>query len=183
MYLDAGRYDDAISSSKAWLRIRPHSIAARDIICTAYLQKGEIRKALETATEMVRLAPIDPIGYYKRGVLHQHDGDWRNAIQQFMFAAEMSPAGSLEHQEAEAAVEAIDQYQVRAIMSLASQDLIFKTHLMRNVDEASRDRGFYISPSATAFIEHILAYHSPEALDCADETKLNVFSYRPQRYN
>jgi tetratricopeptide (TPR) repeat protein len=183
MYLEAARYDDAIIESKLWLKLRPHSIAARDIISTAYLQKGEISKALEAANEMVRLSPVDALGYYKRAILHQYQGNWSGALEQFTMAAQIAVPNSQEHQEALSAIEALDQYQIRAIMTLACEDGLFRILLRRDSDEAIRERGFHLSPMGIAFVQHMLPDISAGLYVFPESEAINAFSYRPLRYN
>jgi len=182
MYLDACLYDEAISESKLILRLTPNSLAARDILSTAYYQKGDIRRALDVTGEMVRMAPLDPLSHYKRGVLHQHQGDWHNALEEFQKAAEMAPDGSMERTEAESAIDALDQHQVHDILMLATEDRIFQMQLSRNVEEATRERGYSLSEGAAAFIGQValdklagtFAHHLPGFI---------AVQSRPQRYN
>ena len=183
LYLDASRYDDAIVESKALLRITPHSLSARDVLSTAYFQKGLVGKALETMNEVVRLAPSDPLGHYKRGILFQHRGDWRHALHEFTRAADMALDGSIEQTEAEVAIEALDQHQIRQILMLASEDRLFLLHLLQDADEASKERGYFLSASAAAFVSQVAA----EKIDSTDPpfpfTEGRVASRRMQRYN
>lgn len=182
MFLDASLYDQAIAESKHVLRLTPNSLAARDILSTAYFQKGDIRKALEVTGEMVRMAPSDPLSHYKRGVLHQQRGDWRNALDAFQKAFAMAPEGSIEQVEAEQAIDALDRQQVRDILILATEDRIFQMQLSRNVEEATRERGYSLSDGAAAFIGQV-------ALDkLAGTFQQHMPGFvaqqsRPQRYN
>ena len=182
MYLDVSRYDDAIKECKALLRLIPHSLAARDILRSAYFQKGAIGKALAITEEMIRIAPYDPLSHYKQAVLHQHRNDWRNALDKFITAAEMAPEESLERYEAEAAIEALDQHQVRQILQLASEDRVFQLRLIRDVDEAVCDRGYSISPAAMAFIGQVAL---SQIIDYSMERGADIYGreLRPQRYN
>ncbi|MDR3707581.1 MAG: hypothetical protein P4L33_04730 [Capsulimonadaceae bacterium] len=183
LYLDAARYDDAIAESKALLRLIPHSLAARDVLSTAYFQKGLINKALETMNEVVRLVPSDPLGHYKRGILFQHRGDWRHALHEFTRAAEMASEGSIEQSEAESAIEALDQHQIRQILMLVGEDRLFMLHLLRDADEAAKERGYYLSPGASAFVAQVTAEqmenHDPEF----PQPQSRVVSSRMPRYN
>lgn len=183
LYLDASRYDEAIAESKALLRLTPHSLSARDVLSTAYFQKGLLGKALDTMTEVVRLAPCDPLGHYKRGILCQHRGDWKSALEEFTCAADMAREGSVEHTEAEAAIEALDQHQIRQVLLLAAEDRLFTLHLLRDADEAAQERGYYLSPEASSFVAQVTADRmnrpeSPAFFPCA-----SVSNHRPQLYN
>ena len=104
---------------------------------------------------MVRLAPSDPLCHYKRGVLHQQRGDWRNALQEFIRAAEMSPADSVERSEAEAAIDALDQHQIRQILILSGEDRLFQMQLSRDPEEATRERGYFLTNNAANFVGQV----------------------------
>lgn len=183
IYLDTARYDEAIVESKALLRIAPHSLSARDVLSTAYFQKGLIEKALDTMNEVVNLAPSDPLGHYKRGILHQHRGDWRNALHEFTRAAEMATEGSMELEEALAAIEALDQHQIQQVLLLADEDRLFTLHLLRDTEDAARQRGYFLSPSAAHFVAQVTA----DRADNSETTFMlpfnRVVSRRPQLYN
>jgi tetratricopeptide (TPR) repeat protein len=182
MYLDAARYEEAISESKALLKLTPHSLAARDILSTAYFQQGEIGKALETTSEMVRLVPSDPLSHYKRGILFQQRGDWRNALNEFSRAYELAE-NKVERQEAESAIEALDQHQVRQIMMLAAEDRLFQMQLARDADEATRERGYFISPGAAALVAQMTSERMADWNDDSSVSHANAYSKRPQLYN
>lgn len=182
MFLDASLFDQAIIESKLVLRLTPNSLAARDILSTAYFQKGDIRKALEVTGEMVRMAPSDPLSHYKRGVLHQQRGDWRNAFEAFEKAAEMAPDGSMERTEAEQAIDALDRHQIRDILVLATEDRIFQMRLSRNVEEATRDRGYWLSEGAAAFVGQVALDKLAGAFQQQMPGLVIQFN-RPQRYN
>ncbi len=155
VYLDTARYDDAVREGRAVLKMVPNSIPARHILSAAYFQMGLIGKALDITQEMVRLAPLDPISHYKNGMLLQQHGNWRSALDEFMLAVRISPDESIERQEAEAAIEALDRMQMSMLLSLAEDDRLFQVRLARNAVEASQERGFYLSPEASLYVQHV----------------------------
>lgn len=154
-YLDAAHYNEAISESKKLLRLVPNSMPARDILSAAYLQTGQIDKALSVTSEMVRLAPLDSLSHYKRGILHRQRGAWRDALEEFTTAFEVAPKNSIEANEAEAAIESLDQQQIGEILLLASEDRLFQMRLTRNVQEAVQERGYHITSDAQEFLQRM----------------------------
>lgn len=183
LYLDASMYDDAIKESKALLRLTPHSLTAREILSTAYFQKGDISKALETTSEMVRLAPSDALTHYKRGILFQQRGDWRNALHEFTRAEDMAEEDSVEEREAQMAIDALDQHQIRQILMLASEDLLLQMQLVRDPDEAARERGYFLSLNAAAFVGQVANDRMVEREIEISSSAVLGLSRRPQLYN
>lgn len=183
LYLDASMYDEAIAESKALLRLMPHSMAAREILSTAYFQKGDIGKALETTSEMVRLAPSDALIHYRRGILFQQRGDWRNALHEFSRAEAMTEEGTVEQEEAQLAIDALDQHQIRQILMVAAEDLLLQMQLARDPEEASHDRGYFLSPNAAAFVGQVANERLSETQGSFRDASIGGLSRRPSLYN
>jgi regulator of sirC expression with transglutaminase-like and TPR domain len=159
IYLDTSRYDDAVRESKVVLKLVPQSVPARQILSAAYFQMGQMEKALDVTQEMVRLAPLDPISHYKNGMLHHQHGNWRLALDEFTTVTRMSADGSIEHEEAESAIEALDRQQINIILTLAADDRLFQLRLARNPVEAAQERGFYLSFDASMYVQHLAIEH------------------------
>ena len=159
IYLDTSRYEDAVHESKVVLKLIPKSVPARQILSAAYFQMGQMDKALDVSQEMVRLAPLDPISHYKHGMLHHQHGNWRLALDEFTTVTRMSADGSIEHEEAESAIEALDRQQINIILTLAADDRLFQLRLARNPVEAAQERGFYLSQDASLYIQHLAIEH------------------------
>lgn len=165
IYLDSARYDEAIAEGKAILKLIPRSLPARLILSSAYVQKGDIGRAQDTLRELVRLAPLDPIGHYKNGVLLQQQGMWRAALEAYKTALQIAPAGSMEEREAESAIESLDKHQLEMIHVLAADDRLFQMRLARNAVEASQERGFFLSRDACRYLQQVaLEYPAADAL-------------------
>jgi tetratricopeptide (TPR) repeat protein len=162
IYLDTSRYDAAIRESKIVLKLVPRSVPARQILSAAYFQMGRIDKALDVTQEMVRLAPLDPISHYKNGMLHHQHGNWRLALDEFTTVTRMSLDGTIEREEAESAIEALDRQQINIILTLAADDRLFQMRLARNPVEAAQERGFYLSNDACLYIQHLAIEHNSD---------------------
>jgi tetratricopeptide (TPR) repeat protein len=146
IYLELGRYDEAISEGKTLIKRHPRNLYARDILGVAYLQMGLIDKALHVTNEMIHLDPMDAANHFKKAVLYQQKGEISKAIQEFSRVLDMDPEGEMA-EDAREAVASLDGYQLRQVVTLAVEDPIFRTKLMRDPESAVVERGFMLSYS------------------------------------
>lgn len=142
--LEIGQWEEAIVHSKALLRLYPRSLFARDVLAAAYLQRGLIDQALRVTDEMVLLEPSDASNYFKRGVLLQQKGHIGGAMQAFLRVLQMEPEGDAA-EESRAAVEMLDNYQIRQVVMLAVEDIPFRLALHHDCAQAVQSRGYLIS--------------------------------------
>ena len=57
--------------------------------------------------------------------------------------------------QASEAVQMLDDYQIRQILLLASEDALFRYRLSQDVDVATRQRGYCLSPSGVAALSQV----------------------------
>lgn len=143
-YLELGRCDEAVAHSKGILKRSPKSMHARDVLSVAYLQLGLIDKALRVTDELIRMDPADPSNHFKKAVLFQQKGEVGMAIREFARVLDMAPESSIAEQ-ARQAVSSLDTFQLRQIASLASEDNIFRTKLLRDAESAALEKGYVLS--------------------------------------
>jgi len=143
-YLEANRHEEAIARSSLLLKRWPRNLFARDVMGVAYLQLGLIDKAIRITDELIRLDPTDPANHFKKGVLFQQKGEIGIAVKEFARVVEMAPESSIAEQ-AKQAVASLDTYQLRQIVSLASEDSVFRTKLTRDAESAALEKGFVLS--------------------------------------
>ena len=148
------RYDEAITIGKKVLKRLPKSLYARDVLGIAYLHKGKIDKALAVTNELIRLAPADPLHYFKKAVLLQQKGEVAMAMETFTKALEMDPEGEMAD-DAREAIAALDSYQLRQILTIAIEDTVFRAKLVLDPETASRERGFYLSSGGIMLLRQI----------------------------
>lgn len=142
--IELGHYDEAIKRSRRMLLTFPRNLFARDVLGIAYLQQGKIDESLQVTNELIRLAPGDPAYHFKKAVLLQQKGEIAQAMSAFTLALEMDPAGDMAD-DAREAIAALDSYQLRQILTIAVEDVVFRTKLMRDPESASMERGFLLS--------------------------------------
>lgn len=161
MLLELGHYDEAIHESREMLRVSPRSLSARDVMSIAYLQKGMLDKALQMTDELIRLDPASPVNHFKKAVLYQQKGDIGNAIHEFSRVLEMEPDPEMAR-DAEHALDWLDSDQLRNIVMLAVEDVIFRAKLVRDPESAAVERGYYLSEAGMATLKQIQFDDLPE---------------------
>ena len=152
--IELGRYDEAIVLGRRLLRCFPKNMFARDVLGIAYLQQGKIDESLKVTSELINLSPGDPAHHFKKAVLLQQKGEIAQAMTSFTRALEMDPDGDMAD-DAREAIAALDSYQLRQILTIAVEDIIFRTKLVLDPDSASRERGFRLSPSGIMTLRQV----------------------------
>ncbi len=152
--IEAARYDEAIHLSRGMLSTFPRSLFARDVLGIAYLQQGKIDESLRVTNELIRLAPSDPAHHFKKAVLLQQKGEIAQAMNAFTRALEMDPNGDMAD-DAREAIAALDSYQLRQILTISVEDVVFRTKLQIDPKAASMERGFILSSSGIATLKQI----------------------------
>ncbi len=160
--VEASRYDEAVLEARALLKIVPRSLFARDALSIAYLQLGKIEKALQVTGEMVWLDPLNPGHHFRRGLLFQQQGNLRAAVGEYSRALDMAHPESETYEDAEEALEMLDDEQTRQILLLASEDWFFLLKLRQDSPEAVMDRGFCLSEEGLARLQFIFPHEFPE---------------------
>lgn len=152
--VDLGRYDEAIAAGRRLLGQFPKNLYARDVLGIAYVQQGRLDKALEVTNELIRLAPSDPAHHFKKAVLMQQKGEVAHAMAEFLRVVELDPDGDMA-EDAREAIGALDGYQLRQVLTIAIEDLVFRTKLTLDPESASRERGFLLSSAGIAALRQI----------------------------
>lgn len=144
LYLETGQYQEVINRGKVVVKSSPRNLYARDLMGVAYLQLGLLDKALQVTNELVHLEPMDASNHFKRAVLFQQKGDLAKAIREFGRVVELDPEGEM-GEEARDAISWLDSFTIRQIVALAMEDIIFRAKLMRDVEAAAIEKGFFLS--------------------------------------
>lgn len=160
--VEASRYEEAVTEARALLKLVPRSLFARDALSVSYLQLGRLDKALQVTGEMVWLDPLNPGHHFRRGLLFQQQGNLTAAVGEYSRALDMAHPESETYEDAEEALEVLDDGQTRQILLLASEDRLFLLKLRRDLSEAVQDRGFSLSEEGLARLEHLLPHEFPD---------------------
>ncbi len=154
MCLEVGRWEEAIHECQVLLSLAPRSLPARDVLSAAYLQRGLIEKALQVTEEMITLDPHDAAHHFKRGVLLQQQGMVGPALREFQRVLQMDADGEAAD-EARAAIEMLDTFQLRQIITLAVEDIPFRLNLREDPSYAITSRGYYLSERGIATLAQL----------------------------
>lgn len=157
--LDAGRFEEIVGESKALIKVAPRSVFGRDVLSIAYMQIGQLEKALRTIGELIWLDPLNPDHYLKRAILFQQQNNTKAAVVEYARVVEMTLPDSEAYLCAEEALGVMDEEQIRQIVLLASEDRLFHWKLCRDTAEAAQERGFFLSPDGVGRLRHIAEDH------------------------
>jgi tetratricopeptide (TPR) repeat protein len=90
----AHQYDAVIQHISAALQMKPETKTAAAIYswrANAYIHKGELNKAMDDATESIRLNPNYFGGYLERGIFYRRNGNLGQAINDYDTAIRLNP--------------------------------------------------------------------------------------------
>ncbi len=161
LLLEMGEFEAAIHGGRELLAIYPRSLSAREILSIAYLQKGYMDEAMRMTNELIAMDPSSPANRFKRAWLFQQKGDYGNAINEYLRVLDMGPEEDMAR-DAQQAIDAMDSYQLRQIITLALEDYIFRAKMVRNPETAALERGFIMSYSGLAALKQIKFDELPE---------------------
>lgn len=161
-YLETSRWEEAVEEGRWLLRLSPRSLFARDVLSAAYLQQGRIDHALRVTDEMIRLDPADATHHFKRGVLLQQKGLIGPAVSAFGRVLEMNSDPEVAD-ESRAALEMLDGYQIRQILTLAVEDVTFRLRLLQDPCAAVMEKGYLLSEDGLSALAQIGFDDLPQA--------------------
>jgi len=159
--VDLGRLSEAIVGCTTLLDIHPASLFAREVLCMAYLQLGEVDRSLRISSELIRIDPRNPNHHFKSAMLFQQKGNLGSAIKAFEVVLAMVPDNSQLFKEAEEALEDIDEQQMGAIMTLLGDDRMFEIKFLRS-PMVVLERGFVLSRSGMNRLRNVVRSVSQE---------------------
>jgi tetratricopeptide (TPR) repeat protein len=154
LLLEQGLVEDTLKETHEILRRSPHNLRGLDLMGTAYLYQGDLDKALHVVNRMILLSPGDPLHHFKRAILLQQKGHVGEALASFLRVVEMDEESDISQQSVDA-VHMLDDYQIRQILLLASEDALFRYRLHQDVEGAVRQRGYLLSPSGIAALAQV----------------------------
>ena len=152
--LDSNRFGDAIDVCERLIAIFPKHIIARDVLGISYMQMGFIDKALRVTDELIRLDPTSAHHHFKKAVLLQQKGAIAPAMASFLRVMDMNFDAEITD-EARDAIEMLDKYQLKQILTIASGDCIFRAKLVLDPISASQEKGFILSHNGMSILAHL----------------------------
>jgi tetratricopeptide (TPR) repeat protein len=148
---EIGLIDKAMEHVLKGLEQDPENPNLLDLLAFIYLQKGRAREALQVMQRLVRLAPTDPVIQFKLATLHHQLGNYAQAVMAYQRTIALAPGTELAR-EAQQILEVLDRHQLEQVFMLSMEDPIFRAKLIRNPQEALREKGFLLSESSLEII-------------------------------
>jgi len=152
--LDSNRFEEAVTICDQLLAIYPKHVIAKDVLGIAYMQLGFIDKALRATEDLIRLDPTSPHHHFKKAVLLQQKGEIAPAMTSFLRVLEMEFDSEVAF-EAKDAIDLLDRYQLKQILSIASDDSVFRAKLRLDPVSAFMERGFVLSTNGISILNQL----------------------------
>jgi tetratricopeptide (TPR) repeat protein len=154
--LESGDSHRILNACRALIKIDPVNLSAHNALGTLYMRMGDTDAAMRAANTLIRLEPDNTSHHFKKALLSQHKGEIALAVQEFSLVVHLAPEGP--HSEAaREALETLDALQLNQIATLAMDDMVFRTKLERNPQDAVMERGFYLSDTGTQVLSELCA--------------------------
>jgi len=134
-----------VSNSVHVLELKREDLAMAENRLAEATRNGDIPAALRIANTLIRMDPASAEHHYNKALLCQHQSEIELAVHEFMHAIWLEPDGPYSDQ-ARCFLEDLDVLQLNQIAILANDDLVFRTKLSRNCQQAAIERGFALSP-------------------------------------
>ncbi|MCS7191696.1 MAG: tetratricopeptide repeat protein [Armatimonadetes bacterium] len=150
-YSEIGLTDKALEHTLKGLEQDPQNPNLLELLAFIYLQKGRTKEALLVVQRLVRLIPNDPIIQFKLATLHHQLGNYAQAVMAYQRTTVIAPETELA-KEAQQILEILDRHQLEQVFMLSMEDPIFRTKLIRNPQEALKEKGFLLSESSLEVI-------------------------------
>jgi tetratricopeptide (TPR) repeat protein len=134
LFLDAGKFDDAIADFSKALELDPKNILALSDRGLAYVWKDQLETADKDLTAAAAIQPDDAVLLRARGLYFERKGDWKSAITFFERSLQSEPksAFSLQHKAfAEMSAGLSDQALTTVQRGLTNDPNSIRFHAMR----------------------------------------------------
>lgn len=127
-------------------------IPVLDVMIIAAERIGDLDAALQYATQLVELAPLDAYAHFRLASVLQRTGDYANAMSRYAMAIELSGDDDHVREPAEDAIETLDSIQLHQIVALAASSLVFRANLKRDAEGTLAQHGFRLTEGALAML-------------------------------
>lgn len=142
--LETQKWEEAVAACRSMLLLAPRHHLAREILATALLQQGEVAEAEVVMRELLQISPLDPLHRLRLATLLQLQGRLGEALIEFRRVIETHPDLPIV-EEAHEAIEALDRMQTQQILMRASEQVLFRLAIERDLDETLAEYGFVLS--------------------------------------
>jgi tetratricopeptide (TPR) repeat protein len=159
--IEAGDTERILAASNALIRLSPRHLLAFAAQSNAYLQLGDIDAAMRVTNNLIRLDPHTAAHRFRKAMMCQHKGEIGLAVQELVIALQLEPEGPYA-EAAHDALQMLDLLQIDQIMTLASEDSVFRTKFLREPNATASEKGFVLSEHGTHLLRELSAVLLPE---------------------
>lgn len=153
--LEAQEWEESAGACLYMLQLAPRHHLAREILATALLQQGQVTDAENVMRELLQISPSDPLHRLRLATLLQLQGRLGEALIEFRRVLESHPDLPIV-QEAHEAIEALDRMQTQQILMRASEQMMFRLAIERNLDDTLEEFGFVLSDNGYEALRQIV---------------------------
>jgi hypothetical protein len=141
---------------------RDRELRKAERLMEVHMRSGDIPAALRNVNLLIRLDPESAAHHFNRALLCQHQSQIEQAVYEFMHTIWLDPDGPYSD-PARCFLEDLDMLQLNQILTLAGDDLIFRTKLSRDCLPAAIERGFALSPAGEQLLQDFCEYSLAES--------------------
>lgn len=125
----------------------------------------KLDEAVHYSAALVRVSPLDPYAHFQLGALLQQTGDFAFAMQRYGIALSLASFADDELVTAiKQAMQHLDMIQIQQVVTLAAENIVFRTHLRRDCQRALDEYGFRVTDAAMAMLESVDVADLPQML-------------------
>ncbi len=150
---DIERADQVCTRLRA---LAPKSPSVLMFSAAAAQQLEKLGEAVHYAAALVRASPLDPYAHFQLGALQQQTGDFASAMQRYSIALSLASFADAELVRAlNEAIQRLDMIQIQQVVTLAAENVIFRTRLRRNCQRTLDEHGFRVTDAALAMLQSV----------------------------
>ncbi len=142
--MSSGDFNQAEQMAAAMLKLHGEDLEGLGLMLDSLLAQGRVQDALPAAERLTMLTPQDYSAHYKLGKLLFELEDVPGAAIHFEAALELEPPDHLQRELGQV-IELLDRLQARQILTLASEDTLFRMELRDDLEATLDDHGFHLS--------------------------------------
>ncbi len=146
-------------ADKVCVRLRalaPDSPSVLMLAAAVGQRLGKLGEAVHYAAALVRASPLDPYAHFQLGALQQQTGDFASAMQRYSIALSLASFADDDLVTAiNQAMQHLDMIQIQQVVTLAAENIVFRTRLRRDCQRALDEYGFRVTDAALAMLQSV----------------------------
>jgi tetratricopeptide (TPR) repeat protein len=163
---------DSDAAGEVCTRLRalaPTNPSVLMLSAAAAQRRGRTAEALEHAADLVRASPLDPYAHFQLGALQQETGSLVEAMQRYSIALSLAASSDEDLVAAiSEAMQRLDMVQIQQVVTLAAENVVFRTRLRRDPERTLHDYGFRLTEAALMMLQSVDVSDLPQMLGRRD---------------